>query len=112
MESAGTSERNEREVGWVVPALHGDNTEGSLHGRVGHSQNPLGSVLEARVQALGKAGKRGLDSVPVERTFTTQKGIGGKATEPDVGVGDRDGVPSLPLADGTGVGTGGLGAHP
>ena len=66
----------------------------------------LAPRLSARLASMGSI------PLPLERAFTTQKGIGGKATEPNVGVGDRDGVPSLPIADGTGISTGGLGAHP
>src|SRR6266536_492566 len=53
MEGTGTAECEQREVAWIIAALHGDHPDGAYHVIIGNRQNAPRRILDAQAERLG-----------------------------------------------------------
>ena len=111
MEGSGASKGDQDELTRIEPPFDTDDPQGPLHGGIGHGDDPLRRLVWSLPQTLGQAGQGFLDPIALESGLTSEERLRRKATEPDVGIGDREFGSPLAVGDGSRVGAGTLWAN-
>src|SRR5271165_5567852 len=111
VQTSGAAESYEREVARVATALDGDDSDGFFHGGIDHAEDAGGEFgeREPAFVLLQKFFRQAAGAVEVEGEISTEKARELQAAQEEIRVGDG-GLRPTAVADGSGIGAGGLGA--